>query len=144
MKEKDPIIAMIRQLAEMVNLIEENREGPTDKPLPDNIEQMVGELEAQVALFREVTEETLDELGIDRVELMRRIKNPPETLKPDDRKSLQQLTHLKKNMTEIQNEISRKALGENRLPTAGKKVKGKKPRRKKFKRLGGDDKWKPV
>lgn len=145
MKEKDPIIAMIQQLAEMVNMIEKNREGKSDEPLPDNIEDMLGELEGQVALFREVTEETLDELGIDRVELMRRIKNPPDTLKPSDKKSLEQLSHLKQNMSEIQNEISRKAIGEKRLPTAGKKKgKRKKSRREKFKRLGGDDKWKPV
>lgn len=143
MKEKDPIIALIRQLAEMVNLIEEKREGP-DKPLPEGVEASLEELELQVALFRQVTEETLDEMGIDRVELMRRIKNPPDTMEPERKKAVIQLSHLKKNLTEVQQELGRKALAEKQSNPQEKKATRKAGHRKKFKRLGGDDIWKPV
>lgn len=143
MKEKDPIIALIRQLAEMVNLIEEKREGP-DKPLPEGIEESLNELESQVALFRQVTEETLDEMGIDRVELMRRIKNPPETMEAEKKKALVQLSHLKKNLLEVQQELGRKAIAQKMAAPEKKKSSLRSSHRKKFKRLGGDDTWKPV
>jgi hypothetical protein len=143
MKEKDPIIALIRQLAEMVSIIEEKRGGP-DKPLPEGVEESLAELEAQIALFRQVTEETLDEMGIDRVELMRRIKNPPDTMEPERKKAVLQLTHLKKNMNEIQQEMGRQAIIDQAAANQEKTPSRKASHRKRFKRLGGDDTWKPV
>lgn len=144
MKEKDPIIALIQQLAEMVNLIEEKKEGPVGKPLPEGVQEMLSELEAQVALFRQVTEETLDELGIDRTELVRRINNPPDTMEPARKKAVLQLSHLKKNLSEVQQELGRKAI-QAKAAAPEKNIKAQKAsRRKKFKRLGGDDTWKPI
>lgn len=143
MKEKDPIIALIQQLAEMVNLIEEKKEGP-DKPLPEGVEEMLSELESQIALFRQVTEETLDEMGIDRVELMRRIKNPPDTMDPNRKKAVLQLNHLKQNLTQVQQEIGRKTIEQQKQAVQEQKPVRKTSHRKKFKRLGGDDTWKPI
>lgn len=143
MKEKDPIIALIRQLAEMVNLIEEKREGP-NKPLPEGVEETLKELEAQVALFRQITEETLDEMGIDRVELVRRIKNPPDSMDPTKKKAMLHLNHLKKNIAQIQQEIGRKAAVDKKSATQEKSASRKASHRKRFKRMGGDDTWKPI
>lgn len=141
MNEKDPIEQIVQQLAELLNFVEKHKLDPKEK-MPEGIEEALQDLEQQVAMFKEVTEETMKEMGIDQAEVKRRLLI---TQTGKENRSLKQLTHLRNEVKELRYAIAYltgKGATEGGKKDKASKREARRRSKKRYKRI--DDKWKPV
>lgn len=148
MDKPDPIQEMIDQLNQLVKLVQDKKLQFETEPLPEGLDQMLDNLESQVALFKEVTDETIKELGLSKEEIARKIESPSKKMKVDERRKARQLNHLKKDVVEIKqllDLIAPKAQAELRKSKGNLSPKKKRQlkHKKRYKRMGGDE-WKQV
>src|SRR5437868_4087673 len=99
--QPDPIQEMINQLNDMVRLVKEKKFDFSEDPLLPGIDETLTDLESQVKLFCQITDDTLKELGISKEEVQSRLESPPKTMTPTEKKNIAQLNHLKMEVEEI-------------------------------------------
>lgn len=149
MTEQDPIQEMIDQLQKLVKQVEDKKFQFPDTPLPGGIDQMLDDLETQVSMFAEVTNETLKELGLSEEEIQKRLKKPPKGMSVKEKRRIRELNYLRKNAEEIKFTLgvlsrhARKTLESPSKPKT-KKQKRIKKHKKRYKGLRNEDKWKQV
>ena len=117
--------------------------------MPDGIDEILDDLENQVKLFGKITHETLEEVGITSEEIQKKLETPEKDLPVKERQNIRLSTHLKKEINEVKwllDKISGAAMASEDEPKTekGKKKKRARKHRKRYKRLGGDDKWKAI
>ncbi len=147
-KEKDPFDDMVEQLTGLFDMVKDKKLGSEKGKLPKGIDQMLDDLENQVMMFKEVTEGTMEDMGVNKQETRRNVKHPPKSMKSGDKRLLGKLTHLRDEGRDIQFELKmmeQKSKGEKKKKGKGEAKKGAvRKRRSRFRKAGGSDKWKPI
>lgn len=138
---------IILQVGEMVELIQKHK-GPLISNFTPQIYEQIDQLEKAVALFREASENSMENAGIDIAKLKEGSKDSPH-ISPRGKKLLLQADHITEDANLLQMALS------NSIKREGVSKKTKKPqekehklrskeRKKMFKSIGGDEKWIPL
>ncbi|PJD95761.1 MAG: hypothetical protein CK425_07580 [Parachlamydia sp.] len=141
MKE-DPIEKMVDQLYQLLDLIEEAKKKELVDEFPPDIEARLNQLELGVEIFKKINAQALTEAGISDDELKNLVRSPSKGGSTLERaKKLRKIVQEMEGNYNVEYQIAKRS-----EKTFGKKQGVKnvaRARKKKFKRLGGDD-WVPL
>lgn len=144
MKE-DPFEKMVDQLYQLLELIEEAKKKELVDEFPPDIEERLSQLELGVEIFKKINAQALNEAGISDDELKNLVRSPFKGGKGYS--TLERAKKLRKIVQEMEGNYNVEyQIAKRREKTFGKKEGAKnvaRARKKKFKRLGGDD-WVPL
>lgn len=143
---ENPFEKMLNQFYQLLELIEETKSKQVVDEFPPDIEERLTALEKGVELFKKINETAIGDAGITQEDLKRMIANPAKT-----RTREANILERAKKLRRIVEEIEQAYAVEYQIARRKEKVYGKKKgakniaraRKKKFKRLGGDD-WVPL
>lgn len=143
---ENPFEKMLEQFYQLLELIEETKTKKVADEFPPDIEESLDALEKGVELFRKINETAISEAGITSEDLKKMIISPA---KAKTREVV--ILERAKKLRQIVQEIEQRHAVEYQIAKRKEKVYGKKQdaksmakaRKKKFKRLGGDD-WVPL
>lgn len=109
--------------------------------LPKEIDRQIDQFEADVLLFKMITDEAAKLTGIDEEGLKQSARHPPEGLAAREKHLLERAAKLHTELEKLSAEIGMQSR-QVKLEQKNAKASGKK-RKKKFKRLGGQG-WMPL
>jgi len=146
MPEEDPLDDTLFALKNLIGMLEANLYRKVDKKSVRLAEEQVKVLEKKINLFSRDTEVALQEAGLKKNDIKKIDRDEiPENIVGDLRELLEKAAALKKRAVYLQDVVAEEK-GEHREGV--KKIKeeklSKRQHKKKFKRLGGDDDWKPL
>ena len=149
MAEQDPFDCAMSEFAEVLNFIEKNKNQLINKEISLDVERQIESLEKEVQAFVVETEELLAVGGGKEVDIRQAQEEIPETLPGDQREALKRAQAMKRQLMKMREEFAADAPLPKQEPGAhpkGKKGKklSKAAHRKKYKRLGGKQDWKPM
>ena len=135
MPEENPFDKLLDQLTDLIALTQDEKENYLKGDLPEDIDKQLGELEAELEIFKIITDKALQGAGIGNEWVNKAAEEPPSTLSKSEQRILKRTEKLKKEMEKIEKDFSKQRMFiemlKKKAKTAGKK------RKKKFKKLGG-------
>jgi len=144
MKE-DPFEKMVDQLYKLLELIEDAKKKELVDEFPPDIEERLTQLEQGVEIFKKINSQALDDAGLNEEDVKKLVKNPFKGGKGYS--TLERAKNLRKIVQEMEGNYNVEyQIAKRKEKTYGKKEGAKnmaRARKKKFKRLGGDD-WVPL
>lgn len=129
----NPMQHLLEQIQNLLKMYYENKDKPA-KELPKDITERLQQVEREVELFQKFNEKVFDEMGISEEQL----KKMTAELEPRERRILDSTEKLKKEVEQIQQDLSMQAMTAKQR----KKKQGTQQRKKKFNQLGGRKDWK--
>lgn len=141
MTARNPLNDFFEQVAALLRLAQEGK--PTGEP-PEDIEKRLADLEYRVELFKKVTDDTFKRAGLSEERVQETLQSL-EKLSVYDRNFMERVEKLKKDVDSTQQALAIEVtIAKQREAIQGKKGKGIQTRKKKFRRLGGREDWKPL
>lgn len=149
MNENHPFEDMFDQIAELLKFVQDNASKVMDESdLPKGIEEKLSKLEKNVEKFKRMSDELVAQSGVPKQEMKSIMDLSSTELSVDEKRMLEKANQLKAQVEEAGAKFALAAeegrQGGAALPVVPIKKKFGKKRRKKFKRFGGNDKWKPL
>lgn len=144
MEQKSPLENLFDQMSELLKLVNDSTgQEIHEEKIPLDIDERMSKLEKDVDAFVKKGEDIVAASGLSPEELRKFLNKPPEELHPDSRDLLDKAKQLQKQVEVL--EASLKGTPSWNPPEkVPEDPKYGKHRRKKFKRFGGNDKWKPL
>ncbi|MEC7839951.1 MAG: hypothetical protein VX777_07915 [Chlamydiota bacterium] len=147
MPEEDPLDDTLFALKSLIELLEQNLYRQVDTKAVQLAEKQVSILEKKINLFSRNTEEALLDAGLKKSDVKKlKLNEIPEDIVGEFRELLERAAALKQRTVKLQEKVAE----EKGIHSEGKKKEetndkiSKRQHKKKFKRLGGDDSWKPL
>lgn len=171
MAQKDPIEHLFEEISSMLRLIEKNLNNiPSAENLPTDIDQRLDAIEKRVEALNRISEDIVRSVDVSREEMKMRLEGVSPNIPEKDKEILAKGDSIKTTvgaLEKIYKDIDKARATDEKAPdesapsatTAEEDVAGieelfqpkkeEKPvegrrRKSKFKRFGGDDKWKPL
>lgn len=145
MEDKNPIDDLLDQLNDLLKFVEKNTSKPiNESKIPEDIEKKLQRLEKDVDAFKKLGDEVVSLSGVSPVEIRKRLDGADTELPPEGVKLIERANMLKDQAQKLEElcQHQQPAIAEPKKlpedPNYGKH------RKKKFKRFGSDEKWKPL
>lgn len=135
----NPLENILDQLAEILRSTEEEMKNPSDKKPPLDLLKKVEELERQVELFQRMHQYLLSSSKADQTKIKEIVKNVQPGTLLKDRIVLDRLKQIKAEVDKIRDMFHDAA--QEAKKGGAHKPKTPDQRKKKFRGLGGGDKW---
>lgn len=145
MQEQHPIEDLLNKINELLQFAQEHAstEVNADKITPE-IEEKLAHVEEEVAKFKKISDDLVGMSGVSESEVQRRLSGEsPVALSPAAKHLLHKAEELAFQAKSMGGEVPEGMRSDPRSKQKKSDTTGKE-RRKKFKRFGGDEKWKPL
>lgn len=156
MSSQDPIENLFDEMGDLIQFLEKNiQRVPSDDEISDDIKRKLTSLEVKVLMLSKLSDEIVAASGISKEEMRMRLMGRSGSLTEETKALVSHADTLKDTVEDIKtkhNEMQSTGISytppgtvelpQKRSPTS-KSLEGKK-RKNKFRRLGGNDKWKPL
>jgi hypothetical protein len=156
MSSQDPLENLFDEMGDLIRFLDKNiKRIPSDDELSDDIKRKLTSLEVKVMMLSKLSDQIVAASGISREEMRMRMMGRSGSLTEESKALVSHADTLRDTVEDIKhkhNELQDTGISytppgtvelpEKRSPTE-KPAEGKK-RKNKFRRLGGDDKWKPL
>jgi len=146
MTSQNPIEQFLNKLTEFLRLANiERKKQPTGKMDPA-VEERLAQLEHSVQVFKQLTEETLKQAGVQEEQIQRVLaEEARKALPAKDRMLLEKSAKLEKEVKAISQELSKEVvIAKQKQKYVGKTGKTGQSRKKRFRPMGGNKDWKPL
>lgn len=149
--EKNPFEDVFDQISDLLRFVQDNIDKPVDnREVPKSIQDRLNRLEKNVEMFCTMGNEIVNETGISREDLEKRLDPESRDIPPETKELIARANQLKQALEEKSKSFAQaialaKARGDKLTSKKeGKKGRFGKKRSKKFKRFGSDEKWIPL
>lgn len=143
MNPTNPLEPLIEQLEDILRKTEEEFKHPSDKPLSPDLLKQVAELEKNVKLYLHIHQTLMRVSKTDKQKVEQIVAHVPASVLPKDRLVLERLTQLKESIMQVKAFLAKET---KKLAETEEEIKKKAvtQRRKKFRGVGGKDRWKKL
>lgn len=138
MAEDNSLQHLLDQLADLLKMAEQASQHPTKKPLPPDINDRLRAIQGMVAYFKLLNVRFLKAAGLSDDEIINPLPPAASPQNEQERRLAEKAAQLEKRAERGIKNISEGLKQANQLKAPPKN------RKKKFDRLGGRDKWKPL
>lgn len=143
MQHQDVIQRLLKQITEIIELIQQKAGNLSGKIAPEAIPDF-NKLKESVALFKAANQKGFRDANIDIGALKNGIQES-EVVSEADKLLLEDVNKVQKNLTQVRSLLEKKEKQNAEALESNKEHKQKmKERRKSFKSIGGDKKWIPL
>lgn len=142
MSSQDPLAEFFEKIAALLQVFHEIKTKRSKAKLPDDIEKKLARLENECELLNMINKETFVQAGLTNEQIAAAL-NSLEGLSLQDKRFLERIQMLKKEVEDAKLQLSI----EETILKQQKKREGKEgiqARKKKFRRMGGREDWKPL
>jgi hypothetical protein len=143
---QNPLENMLDKIKELIQLAQQNASKELDaEHLPSDIEKQLLMVEKEVEKFKKISDQIVELSGTPEEEIKKILSGDsiPPDLPPDAKRLLNRTEQLAFEAKSLGGIAQDGMLSDPRSKQKKKSVSGKE-RRKKFKRFGSDDNWKPL
>ncbi|MBA3816484.1 MAG: hypothetical protein H0X29_08190 [Parachlamydiaceae bacterium] len=145
MKEKTPLENLFDQMSDLLKLVNEGTTKASDEEsVPPDIEKRMEKLEKDVDAFTKLGEKAVALSGLSSVDMRKYREGMVEELTPEGKELLDKAKQLQQQAQALEASYQSGLAIEQPVEKASEDPEYGKHRRKKFKRFGSDDKWKPL
>ncbi len=147
MPQEDPLDEALFVIEKLISFLEKNVYSMVNTQDLANIESQLNMLEQKIGNFASDSESGLRDAGLEKKDLiLMKDGKIPENVTGEQKETIQKAERLKQRLRDLQEIVAQeKGPQEKALKKkVDKKKLTERERRKKFKRLGGTDDWKPL
>lgn len=139
---RDPLEDFLAQINELLDLVNESKTSP--EPPAKEIEEKLKVLEGVAQLFSQTNEEALKKMGITEEQIQSAVQDL-DMIPEQDKRMLERVDKVKKDVESVQHKLAiSETIGKQKKKNIKQAGQGGTARKKKFRRMGGDTKWKPL
>lgn len=147
MKDKTPLENLFDEMGELLKLINDGiARGVNEDAIPMDLEKRLGKLEEDVDAFDRMGKEIVAASGLSSADIRKYQDNMAEGMSPEGKELLDKVKQLQQQAEDLEAGYKTGVMppSETSEKKAADDLEYGKHRRKKFKRFGGDSKWKPL
>lgn len=143
MDDKSPLENLFDQMSELLKLINDGTtKGINEDIVPADIEKSMKKLEKEVDAFTKLGDKVVALSGLSPMELQKYLDGNVEEITPEGKELLNKAKQLQRQAESLETSFKSGILEE--VEKKSEDPEYGKHRRKKFKRFGSNDKWKPL
>lgn len=152
MDENNPFEDVFHQINDLLQMIADNADKPLKHKIPMDIEAKIGKLERQVEEFKKASKAYISQLGITDEDMNEYLKKVAQASSKNTRKIFERTEKLKEQIEKKKAFLEGQSKQETRAPTEDISISEQKhlekrtptARKSLFKRIGGNNKWRPL